>query len=107
MKRTDLERKERELDRKEKRNRQLARQTEPDEEYNPGYFIKQLTALYRHDDEKIYNTQTDEKILELLLLMKESIAEKQWEPVIRKSVKATGITGKEKAIEELQAMMKD
>ena len=50
---------------------------------------------------KIYNIAVDERIPDLLEEMMLEMPEKQWENIIRKAVRKTGVKEKEPAVKEL------
>ncbi len=66
MKRTDMQRIERELKRVQKRARIGEKRDANRPPQTIGAYIKGLKELLRHDGETIYNTLDDEEILELL-----------------------------------------
>lgn len=103
MKRTDLERRERELARSEKKKDVLSRGSK--EAMTVGDYIDALFGLFRYDSEEIFNTQNDEAILELLENMKVEIPEKKWDDVIRKAVNKTKAASRERSINELKSFM--
>ncbi len=105
MKRTDLERRERELKRVMKREAVAERRNGKGVDMSVGDFITSLHSLFRYDEQEIFNTTDDIAILELLEQMKEGQPEKQWDNIIRKAIKKTGIAGKEKAFEDLKTLM--
>lgn len=103
MKKTEMDRIERELKRKEKKDMAIA-----DSGVKSGSvtdYINQLHSRFRYDHVEIFNITTDENILELLEEIKESLPEKKWEHVMKKSIKKTGIQKKDKALEELKTMI--
>lgn len=100
MKRTELERRERELRRMEKKNLALSKGEK--EVMSVGDYIEALFGLFRYDMEEIFNTMDDVAILELLENMKEDHPEKQWDVIIRKAVNKTKVAAKEKAYDELR-----
>ena len=100
MKRTDLMRRERELKRAMKKEAKLEK-NEDDSDMSVGGYIKRLTALFFHDEEKIYNIQQSDEILELLDSMQKNVEERHWESIIRKAVKATGVKKREVHVKEL------
>jgi hypothetical protein len=104
MKRTDIERKERELKRESKRAEQAERRTEK-RTGTVGEYIKRLAALFFHDGKRIYNIKTDVKILELIEEMKQSFDQEDCLTVFRKAVRSTGITEKDLAFEELKSYL--
>jgi len=106
MKRTDIERKERELRRASKKQDVLERKTTNYKSKNQaGYFIDTLASLFFYNDDQIFNCLTEEKILELLEEMKESIPEKNWETIIRKAIKKTGVAQKEEAFQQILSIL--
>lgn len=99
MKRTDLARKEREIKRAIKKEERLTKGGKA--ERSVGDFINELSSYFFHDENKIYNIAVDERIPDLLEEMMIDMEEKQWENIIRKAVRKTGIKEKEAAIKEL------
>ncbi len=104
MKRTDIERKERELKREQKRTDQAERRTEK-RTGTVGEYIKRLGALFFHDGKRIYNIKTDVKILELIEEMKQSFDLEECLNVFRKAVRGTGVTDRDQAVEELKSYL--
>ena len=104
MKRTDIERKERELKRVSKREDQAERRTEK-RTGTVGEYIKRLASLFFHDDKKIYNIKNDVRILELIEEMKQGFDQEECMNVFRKAVRTTGIADKEPAVEELKSYL--
>ncbi len=100
MKRTELERRERELRRMEKKKLSVTKGER--ESRSVGDYIESLFGLFRYDSEEIFNAGDDEKILEILEEMKEDHPEKQWDVIIRKAVNKTKVEQKEKAYEALR-----
>ena len=103
MKRTEMERIEREIKRKEKKIASISKGEE--KSGTVGDYINQLFGVLRYDHEEIFNITTDELVLEVLEDMKSNIPEKKWDDVLRKSIKKTGIARKDQAMEEFKAMM--
>lgn len=103
MKHTDLLRRERELRRASKKEARLAR--EGGESRSIGDFINELSNLFFHDGKKIYNINNDNRILDLLQQLAEEHPEKQWDNVIRKAVKKSGVEEREQAVGELNQLM--
>ena len=104
MKRTDQDRRERELKRARKKEERIERDGSSGS-MSVGEYIDALNSAFFHDGTKIYNTETDEKILEILEDMKDDLEEKHWDSVVRKAVKKSGITERNKAIDELKALL--
>jgi hypothetical protein len=118
MKRTDQERIERELKRREKHARVVAK---PGEAGAPeagapaiaaggltvSEYVRNLLALLHYDEQQVYNARDDESVFELLLTMKADLPEKQWETVLRSAVQKTKVVEKELALTELRALLAD
>ena len=104
MKQTDILRRERELRRARKKEERLA-QGETREIPSVGDYINDLYELFRYDATKIYNIQLEDRILEILEDLKDDHPEKQWDNVIRKAVKKTGVADKEDAVKQLKELM--
>jgi hypothetical protein len=110
MKRTDQERIERELRRREKKEKIAASRGDRefgDEDVSPGTYIKNLVDLFQHDDVQIYNTTDDDEVMELLLSMKEELPEKDWDKVLRSAIRKTKVQEKELAFTELKSVLAD
>ena len=105
MKRTDMDRIERELKRVQKRQKLGEKRDAGRPVQTIGAYIKDLNSLLRHDGNVIYNTLDDEEILELLENMKEDVPEEKWDTVIRKAVNATKVTERDTAVEQLRSLM--
>ena len=103
MKQTDILRRERELKRAMKKEERLNK--EGGAVPSVGEYINSLHELFFHDDTKIYNIETDEKILDLLENLTLDHPEKQWDNVLRKAVKKTGIKEKDAAFNALKELM--
>ncbi|MBI9102767.1 MAG: hypothetical protein JEY99_10145 [Spirochaetales bacterium] len=104
MKQTDILRRERELKRAQKKAERLDKDGCA-ECPTVGEYINQLHALFFHDVNKIYNIQQEDKILELMEDIKDDHPEKQWDNIIRKAVKKTGVKDKEDAVKQLKELM--
>lgn len=118
MKRTDQERIERELKRREKHARVVAK---PDEVGTPdagapapivggltvSEYVRNLLALLHYDEQQVYNARDDDNVFELLLTMKADLPEKQWETVLRSAVQKTKVVEKDLALTELRALLAD
>jgi hypothetical protein len=103
MKRTDLERKERDIKRAMKKEERIAKGGAV--EKSVGDYINELHSFFFHDETKIYNIAVDERIPDLLEEMMIELDEKQRENIIRKAVRKTGVKEKEPAIKELIEFM--
>lgn len=106
MKRTDQERIERELRRREKKERVVERKSgAPRPEASPRAYIAGFVEAFHFDSEIIYNTTDDEDVMELLIAMKEDLDEKDWEGVLRSAVRKTKVQAKDQAFQELKTLL--
>jgi len=105
MKRTDQERIERELRRREKKVRVTERRTSARPEASASAYIKVLLEAFEFDDNIIFNTANDENVQELLMSMKEDLPEKDWEGVLRSAIRKTKVQEKDAAFSELKAIL--
>lgn len=120
MKRTDQERIERELKRREK-HAKLPERLATDGAADPSAvvaalpvggltvseYVRNLLALLQYDEQQIYNARDDEDVFGLLLTMKADLPEKQWETVLRSAVQKTKVVEKDLALTELRALLAD
>ncbi|MEM6296437.1 MAG: hypothetical protein AAGA54_34540 [Myxococcota bacterium] len=104
MKRTDQERIERELKRREKKSAVESRRVgnRDDADATPGGYIQALLETFQYDKTTIYNAVGDDDILEIMMSMKEDLPEKQWESVLRSAIRKTKVSDKELAFTELK-----
>ncbi|MCR9141325.1 MAG: hypothetical protein NXI24_03675 [bacterium] len=102
MKRTEMERIERELRRSEKKVERIQGEGAGG---SVGSYIERLFGLFRYDQSEIFNTAESLEILELLEQMKEDIPEKKWPDVLKKAIKKTQVAQKDKAMEELKELI--
>ena len=103
MKRTEMERIERELRRSEKKVDRIA--GENSTPGSVGEYIERLFGLFRYDQSEIFNTAESLEILELLEEMKQDIPEKKWPDVLKKAIKKTQVAQKDKAMSELKELI--
>lgn len=101
MKSTDIERRNRDLKRSQKKQELLEKRSTR-EDRSVGDFINAFHELFFFDAEKIYNLEMSDEILFLLEEMKEEQPEKQWYNIINKAVKKTKVKAKDEAIEALK-----
>lgn len=104
MKRTELERRERELRRSAKKVEVLERKSARARR-TVGQYIDDLAGLFRYDAEEIFNTTDDLNILELIERMKEDLPQKQWETVLKKAVNRTKVKQAARAVQELSTFL--
>ena len=103
MKSTDMARRDREIRRGQKKEEVLQRKQSKREGHTVGDYIKLLAGKFFHDPEKIYNIESNnEEILLLIEEIKDNVEKKQWENILRKAIKSTGITKKDEAFRELK-----
>jgi hypothetical protein len=103
MKSTDIARRDREIRRNQKKAEVIQRKQGKRDGFTVGDYIKLLSEKFFHDAEKIYNIKSNnEEILLLIEEIKENIDEKNWDTILRKAVKNTGIKKKEEAFKELK-----
>lgn len=107
MKRTDFEKRERELKRIHKRvvKGEQRDKTLEDGELTVSSAINRLSDLFQYDQEEIYNIPHSEDIHSFILEMQEKFDEKKLENVFRKSVKKTGVKHKNEAYEQLKKLV--
>jgi hypothetical protein len=104
MKRTDLQKRERELKRSQKKEERLVNYGDKSDK-SIGDYIKELHGLFFFDETKIYNTKESMEILELFEEMQGSFDKTQCETIIRKAVRQSGVKEKEPAVNELLALL--
>lgn len=105
MKRTDIERRDRDIRRTEKKEEVLQRKSQKKSDMTVGDYINDFHSLFFYDEKQIYNLKEDVKILELFEQMKSHIPEKQWENVLRKAIRKTQVKEREQAFKELKALL--
>lgn len=103
MKSTDMARRDRELKRSRKKEFVQERKSQK-ENRTVGDFINEFAESFFHDDNKIYNIEMSEEILELLEDMKEEMPEKQWANILVKAVKKTKVKEKDEALASLASL---
>ena len=107
MKRTQLDKKERELKRSLKKETKLDSITRDHEmdKLSVSAGITNLLNLLQYDEDEIFNIQNNEPILELVFKLQESFTEKEIDNVFRKAIKKTKVKEKEKAFTELKGLL--
>lgn len=104
MKRTDLQKRERELKRAKKKEERLDK-TGDKSEKTIGDYINELNSLFFHDENKIYNAKESMEILELFEEMKANVEESNWEVIIRKAIKKTQVKERDQAFNDLKTLL--
>ncbi len=105
MKRTDIERKERELKRAEKKAERLAAAGDKKDDLSVGAFIDRLYSEFFHDETKIYNTKHSVEILEVLEEAQSLFSEQEVETIVRKAIRKSKVKEKEEAFKELMELI--
>lgn len=105
MKRTEIERRERELKRARKREESAARRESGGEMPTVGEYINELHDTFIFDEEKIWNVEHDE-VLETLLQIEADYPDKV-DTIVKKAVRKTKVKTRDAACEQLQAMLSD
>ncbi len=90
MKRTDIERRDRDIRRTQKKEDVLQRKSHKKGDMSVGDYINEFYTLF---------------LLELFEQMKSEISEKQWETVLRKAIRKTQIKEREQAFTELKTLL--
>ncbi len=105
MKKTDLERHQRELKKSMKKQEVLKRKGESAKPTKRvGEYIERLFSLFRYDSDEIFNIKSDIKVLEVIEEMKIELPEKYWENILRKCIKKTNISKRDEAFNDLKEL---
>ncbi|ADN03139.1 LB_289 family protein [Spirochaeta thermophila] len=105
MKMNEIEKMERELRRAQKKQESLARKQQKKKGNVVGEYIKRLASLFFYDEEMIYNIPNNPDIFACIEEMKQELPREEWETVIRKAVKSTGVKEKEIAYTQLKTYL--
>ncbi|WGK68140.1 hypothetical protein P0082_06545 [Candidatus Haliotispira prima] len=108
MKRTELERRDREVKRSRKKEEVLERKASKETgcmSRTVGECIDQLEELFFHDETKIYNINHSVEILELIEELKETFSQDKLDSIIRKAIKKTGVKEKAEAQKEIENLL--
>ena len=105
MKRTEMERIEREVKRSQKKEDNLQKRKNLQGNTNVASYIEELFSLFRYDQEEVFNTQKDVEILEIIEKMQAYLPIKKWDDVFKKAIKKTGVRNREKAFQELKELI--
>jgi len=103
MKRTEQERKERELKRSQKKVEVLGRKGAKAKS-SVGECITDLAEIIFHDGTDVYNTEDDDRIVEFFMIMKDDQLEKDWDAILRKAIRKTGVKNKEPGFQKIKAI---
>lgn len=105
MKRTDIQRKERELKRAEKKAERIASKGERKDDDSVGAYIERLHSLFFYDETRIYNAKHSVEILEVLEEAKAAFDEQSFETIVRKAIRKSKVKEKEQAYSELMELL--
>ena len=105
MKRTDLQKREREFKKARKKEDRIARPDGEKSAKSVGDYINELHGLFFYDETRIYNYKDSMEILELLEEMKENVDASQCEVIIRKAIRQTAVKEREQPFKDLIALM--
>ncbi|HMA99895.1 MAG TPA: hypothetical protein VKS21_02805 [Spirochaetota bacterium] len=105
MKRTEMDRRDRDLKKKQKKLERLENKVNKTDDISSS--LNSLFEQFQYDDEEIFNINHNEKILEILMDLKEKTDSKKFEHVLRKTVKKTKVKQKDKALNQMLEMVKD
>lgn len=101
MKRTELERRVRQLKRDQKHAEYIERVEGSRESRSVATYIDELYEMLYYNDQEIMNIQDNIEIFELFEELKEDHPEKQWHNVVRKAIRKTGVAKRKQAIDQL------
>lgn len=105
MKRTELERRVRQLKRDEKKADAIDRAVSAREGRSVATYIEELYGMLYFNDKEVMNIRDNVEILELFEGLKDDHPEKQWDNVIRKAIRKTGVAARDKAVDELTELL--
>jgi hypothetical protein len=106
MKRTDIQRKERELKRAEKKAERISSKGDKKDDTSIGAYIDKLHSLFFYDEERIYNAKHSVEILEVLEEAKSLFDEQGLETVMRKAIRKSKVKEKDLAYNELMELLR-
>ncbi|MCB9506181.1 MAG: hypothetical protein H6697_00780 [Myxococcales bacterium] len=101
MKRTEIEKRERELFRAQKKADGIGRAKEAK---SIGDYIDELFALFMFDDKRIFNTKEDIEVLDLLEEIREMFPDKT-EVIVKKAIRKTKVEQKDEAYADLSELL--
>ena len=101
MKRTEIERRERELFRAQKKAESGGREKD---ERSVGDYIDALHDLFMFDAQKIYNTKDDIEGLDLLEEIKEAYPDK-FDVIVKKAIRKTKVEQRDAAFADLNELV--
>ncbi len=105
MKRTELDRRVRQLKRDEKHADYIERVESTRDSRSVSNYIDDLFAMLYYNDTEVMNIAENMEILELFEGLKEDHPEKQWHNVIKKAIRKTGVSDRDRAIDQLTELL--
>ena len=105
MKRTELDRRLRQLKREQKHAEYIDKVEGSRDPRSVADYIDDLHGKLYFNEREIMNIEDNVEILELLENLKDDHPEKQWLNVLKKAVRKTGVQEKDRAVEQLQALL--
>lgn len=105
MKRTELERRMRQLKREEKQANYIEKVESARSPRSVANYIDELFSLLYYNEQEIMNIADNVEILELLEDLKEEHPEKQWLNVLKKAVRKTGVKQRDEAVDQLNELL--
>ncbi|MEM5947258.1 hypothetical protein WKV44_01750 [Spirochaetia bacterium 38H-sp] len=106
MKMNEIEKMERELKKSKKKQENLERKQQKKKGNLIGDYIKKLSSLFFYDKEMIYNIPNNPDIENCIAEIQLEIPQEEWETVMRKAIKTTGVKEKEIAFNQLKEYLK-
>lgn len=104
MKRTELERRVRQLKREEKVQGFLE-SVSSRESRSVSDYIDDLFGMLYYNEHEVLNIKENVEILELFENLKEDHPEKQWSNVIKKAIRKTSVKERDRAVDELTELL--
>jgi len=106
MKRTDQERIAREIGRQQKKEAIREKRINGKDDISVAGYAKQLEGVFMWDDETIYNVQ-DDTVLEVLMMMKEDLSEKECEAALKRAIKKTNVKDRDTPFDEAMLLLQE
>lgn len=104
MKRTELERRVRQLKREEK-VQDFLESVSSRESRSVSDYIDDLFGMLYYNEHEVLNIKENVEILELFENLKEDHPEKQWSNVIKKAIRKTSVKERDRAVDELTELL--
>ena len=105
MKRTDMERRDRDLKRLKKKEEAQERREEKNASSLSGTYTDKLYQLFFYNEEKIYNIAKSPEIRKLIEEINTKFPEKEMDNIIRRAIRMTKVQLKKPAFDEIKALL--